>query len=268
MGNSAVMLFLCGIVLSFIILIFLEPLLKFFGSPVNVLGYAKTYTRITAIGFPFLILATGGGHLIRADGSPRFTMLCNLTGAVINTILDALFVSVMDFKMAGAAVATVIGQVVSAIMVIIYLRHCKTMALEKRHLLPKRKYVSKIAALGAAPFSNQLAMMVVQIVMNKSLKYYGSRSVYGESIPIACVGIITKINQVFMAFIIGISQGLQPIVSYNYGAGKYKRVKEAYLKAISVGTGLAVIAFLAFQFFQDRLQVYLVMEQRNISILQ
>ena len=248
MGNSAVMLFLCGIVLSFITLIFLEPLLKFFGSPVNVLGYAKTYTRITAIGFPFLILATGGGHLIRADGSPGFTMLCNLTGAVINTILDALFVSVMDFKMAGAAVATVIGQVVSAIMVIIYLRHYKTMTLEKRHLLPKRKYVSKIAALGAAPCSNQLAMMVVQIVMNKSLKYYGSRSVYGESIPIACVGIITKINQVFMAFIIGISQGLQPIVSFNYGAGKYKRVKEAYLKAISVGTGLAVIAFLAFQF--------------------
>ena len=96
-------------------------------------------------------------------------------------------------------------------------------------------------------------MMVVQIVMNKSLKYYGARSVYGEEIPIACVGIITKVNQVFMAFIIGISQGLQPLVSFNYGAAKYKRVKEAYLKSITAGLVLSLIAFLAFQFFPHRI---------------
>ena len=102
-------------------------------------------------------------------------------------------------------------------------------------------------SLGAAPCSNQLAMMVVQIVMNKSLKYYGSLSVYGEAIPIACAGIITKVNQVFMSFIIGISQGLQPIVSFNYGARKYQRVKVAYRQAIISGFVLSIAAFLLFQ---------------------
>ena len=105
----------------------------------------------------------------------------------------------------------------------------------------------RITSLGAAPCSNQLAMMIVQIVMNKSLKYYGALSAYGDSIPIACAGIITKVNQVFFSFIIGISQGLQPIVSFNYGAGKYKRVKSAYLYAISAGFVLSAIAFLTFQ---------------------
>ena len=111
-GNSAVMLFGCGVILTTITLLFLEPLLHFFGSPDNVLSYAKTYTGIVAIGFPFLILTTGSGHLIRADGRPKISMICNLTGAVINTILDALFVSVLQMGMAGAAIATVIGQVI------------------------------------------------------------------------------------------------------------------------------------------------------------
>jgi Na+-driven multidrug efflux pump len=100
-----------------------------------------------------------------------------------------------------------------------------------------------------APCSNQLAMMVVQIIMNKSLKYYGFRSIYGEEIPIACAGIISKVNMVFMAFVIGLSQGLQPIASFNYGAGKYTRVKEAYRKAIGCGAVIAVAAFILFQFF-------------------
>ena len=94
-----------------------------------------------------------------------------------------------------------------------------------------------------APCSNQVAMMVVQIIMNQSLKHYGSHSIYGENIPIACAGIITKVNMIFMSFVIGLSQGLQPIASFNYGAGKKGRVKEAYIKAISIGAVLAVIAF-------------------------
>ena len=129
-----------------------------------------------------------------------------------------------------------------------YLCHCQTVTIERKHLAIRRKYVGKISALGAAPCSNQLAMMAVQIVMNKSLKYYGARSVYGEAVPIACVGIITKVNQVFMSFMIGISQGLQPIVSFNYGAGKYGRVKEAFQKAVISCFVLSMIAFLAFQF--------------------
>lgn len=247
-GNAIMLILGCGVFLLFITQLFLEPMLQFFGSPDNVLGYAKTYTRITSIGFPFLIMATGGGHLIRADGSPKMTMICNLTGAVINTILDAVFVFGLNMGMAGAALATIIGQIISGTIAIVYLCHYKTVKLQLQHLKVKKEYVLRILSLGAAPCSNQLAMMIVQIVMNKSLKYYGALSSYGEAIPIACTGIITKVNMVFFSFIIGISQGLQPIVSFNYGAGQYKRVKEAYKKAITVGFLLSLVAFCLFQF--------------------
>lgn len=247
MGNAAVMLVSCGTILCLITQVFLKQLMVFFGSPQDVLGYAMTYTRIVSFGFPFAIFATGGGHLIRADGSPRMTMICNLSGAVINTILDALFVFGFHMGMAGAALATVIGQVISALLALSYMLHCKSVDLEKKHLKIQGEYVKRIMSLGAAPCSNQISMMIVQIVMNKSLKYYGSLSAYGEAIPIACAGIITKVNQVFMSFVIGISQGLQPIVSFNYGAGKYSRVKTAYRRAVACGFCLSFIAFLAFQ---------------------
>lgn len=248
MGNSAVLLFVCGVVLCVITQLFLDPMLRFFGSPDNVLEYAKIYTRIVSFGFPFLIVATGGGHLIRADGRPKITMLCNLTGAVINTILDALFVFVFQWGMAGAAIATVIGQVISGSLAIWHIAHCKSIKVTREHLKIKGNYTKRVLSLGTAPCGNQISMMIVQIVMNKSLKYYGSLSVYGEAVPIACAGIITKVNQVFMSFVIGISQGLQPIVSFNYGAKKYERVKAAYLRASSYGFALAIVAFLLFQF--------------------
>lgn len=249
MGNAVVLLAGSGLVLSIITLLFLKPLLLFFGSPKSVLPYAMEYTKITAFGFPFLLLSTGGGHLIRADGRPRITMLCNLVGAVLNTILDALFVFGLNLGMSGAALATIIGQIVSGALAIGYLMHGKTVTIRRENLRIKWENVTRIASLGMAPCSNQVAMMVVQIIMNQSLKHYGSHSIYGENIPIACAGIITKVNMIFMSFVIGLSQGLQPIASFNYGAGKKGRVKEAYIKAISVGAVLAVIAFLMFQFF-------------------
>lgn len=249
MGNAVVLLAGSGLVLSIITLLFLKPLLLFFGSPKTVLPYAMEYTKITAFGFPFLLLSTGGGHLIRADGRPRITMLCNLVGAVLNTILDALFVFGLNLGMSGAALATIIGQIVSGVLAIGYLMHGKTVTIRRENLRIKWENVTRIASLGMAPCSNQVAMMVVQIIMNQSLKHYGSHSIYGENIPIACAGIITKVNMIFMSFVIGLSQGLQPIASFNYGAGKKGRVKEAYIKAISIGAVLAVIAFLMFQFF-------------------
>lgn len=249
MGNAVVLLAGSGLVLSIITLLFLKPLLLFFGSPKSVLPYAKEYMKITAFGFPFLLLSTGGGHLIRADGRPRITMLCNLVGAVLNTILDALFVFGLNLGMSGAALATIIGQIVSGALAIGYLMHGKTVTIRRENLRIKWENVTRIASLGMAPCSNQVAMMVVQIIMNQSLKHYGSHSIYGENIPIACAGIITKVNMIFMSFVIGLSQGLQPIASFNYGAGKKGRVKEAYIKAISIGAVLAVIAFLMFQFF-------------------
>lgn len=248
LGNASVMLFGCGVVLCVVTLLCLEPLLLFFGSPDNVLGYAKTYTRIVAMGFPFLILTAGGGHLIRADGRPVISMVCNITGAVVNVFLDALLVSVLEMGMSGAAIATIIGQFLSGGMSIWFLCHCRTVRIQRKHLKLHRAVLFRIIALGTAPCSNQLAMMLVQIVMNKSLKYYGLRSAYGEAVPIACAGIITKVNQVFMSFIIGISQGLQPIISFNYGARQFRRVKQAYFFATTCGFVLALTAFSMFQF--------------------
>ena len=249
LGNAAVLLFLSGLIICVITQIFLTPLLKGFGSPNDVLPYAKVYVKITSIGFPFLILTTGGGHLIRADGSPQMTMICNLSGAIINTILDAIFVMGFGLGMAGAAYATIIGQIFSSILVILYLRHCKTVELKKEHFIVRRKNAFQIATIGMASFFNQVAMMVVQIVLNNSLKHYGALSVYGEAIPLACAGIVIKVNQVFFSIVIGIAQGSQPIESFNYGAKKYDRVRKAYMLASIAGASISILSFMLFQIF-------------------
>lgn len=250
-GNSITLLFGCGVILLLVTQLFLTPMMRFFGSPEHVLEYAKIYTRIVSFGFPFVILSVGGGHLLRADGNPKLTMTCNVLGAVVNTILDAVFVFGFGWGMAGAAYATIIGQMAAFGLVVYYLYHFRTVKLTKKHLMIRPCYVKRISVLGAAPCSNQLAMMVVQIVMNQSLKYYGALSSYGESIPIACAGIISKVNMLYMAFIIGISQGMQPIVSFNTGAGKHDRVKKAYLLSCGAGLVISVLAFLLF-FFAPR----------------
>ena len=248
-GNAATCLFGSGLILCIITQIFLNPMLKGFGSPADVLPYAKEYVRITAIGFPFLIITNGGGHLIRADGSPRMTMICNLSGAIMNTILDAVFVMGFRWGMTGAAAATVIGQIFSACLVFHYMCHYKTVPLERKHLVLKTECVKEIVRVGTAPFFNQLAMMVVQIVLNNSLRYYGALSAYGASIPIACAGIVTKVNQVFFSVIIGLAQGSQPIESFNYGAKQYDRVRKAFRLALISGAAMSMFSFLMFQLF-------------------
>lgn len=246
-GNAIFMLFAIGVILCLVVRLFLSPMMVLFGATPEVLDYSLTYTGITSLGFPFLILATGGSNLIRADGSPRYSMICTLTGAIINTILDPLFIFGFHMGMAGAALATIIGQIVSGLMVIGYLRRFKTVHLTLRSLHPIPSHLKAIAALGMAPFFNQMAMMVIQIVMNNTLRYYGAQSHYGSEIPLACAGIITKVNMIFFSLVIGLSQGLQPIVSFNYGAKKYDRVREAYLKAACFATAISTFSFLCFQ---------------------
>lgn len=248
-GNALVCLAGSGLILCVLAQVFMVPLLKLFGAPADVLPLAETYVRITAVGFPFLILTTGGCHLIRADGSPQMAMICNLTGAVINTILDALFVMGFHWGMAGAAIATVIGQVVSAIIVIRYLLHFKTVPLLPKHLKLQAACVKRTAQIGLASFFNQIAMMIVQVVLNNSLTYYGALSVYGEAIPLACADIVIKVNQVFFSVVIGLAQGSQPVESFNYGAEKYDRVRKAYRLAATAGVIISVLSFALFQIF-------------------
>lgn len=248
-GNAISMLAILGVILCVAVQLFLRPMMLLFGATPDVIDYACTYTRITSIGFPFLIVTIGGSNLIRADGSPKFSMLCNLVGAIVNTILDPLFIFVFHMGMAGAALATITGQILSFALVVFYLRGFKTLPLSLSDLKPNMACWARIAALGATPAFNQVAMMVVQIVMNNTLTHYGSNSVYGSDIPLACAGIISKVNMLFFSFVIGISQGLQPIVSFNFGAQKYDRVKDAYKKAVFAATAISIIAFLCFQLF-------------------
>ena len=248
-GNAVSMLAILGVILCIAVQLFLRPMMILFGATADVLNYACTYTRITSIGFPFLIVTIGGSNLIRADGSPNYSMACNLVGAVVNSILDPLFIFVFHMGMTGAALATITGQVLSFLLVVRYLRGFKTLPLSLSDLKPKTACWIQIASLGATPAFNQVAMMVVQIVMNNTLTHYGSNSIYGSDIPLACAGIISKVNMLFFSFVIGISQGLQPIVSFNFGAAKYDRVKEAYKKAVFAATAISVVAFLCFQLF-------------------
>ena len=248
-GTALALLVVCGIVIAIVTLSFLDILLQLFGVTKQVLPYAQDYTGITAWGIPCLILTTGGNHLIRADRSPTYSMLCMLTGAIINTVLDPLFIFGFGWGIKGAAWATVIGQVVSGSMVIIYFAGLRNMELSFHMLRPRFCYVKAIVSLGMASCINQIAMAVVQITMNNTLRYYGGQSVYGTDIPLACVGIISKVNMVFMAICIGISQGCQPIWGYNYGAKRYDRVRLTYKLAFRISLSVGVMFFLCFQIF-------------------
>lgn len=251
MGLS--MLVICGVVITVGVLLFLNPILNICGVTPDVLPYAQDYTGICAVGIPFLILTTGGNHLIRADRSPTYSMICMLTGAIINTILDPLFIFAFHWGIKGAAWATIIGQTLSGIMVIIYFVRFRHMELKKEMFLPKARLLKMIASLGMASCINQIAMAIVQVVMNNTLRHYGADSMYGTDIPLACVGVISKVNMVFMAICIGISQGCQPIWGFNYGAGKYDRVRETYRKAATVSLTVGIVFFICFQMFPRQL---------------
>ncbi len=252
-GTGLSMLVICGMAIAGIVLLFLNPLLQIFGVTPEILPYAQDYTGITAWGIPFLILSTGGNHLIRADRSPAYSMTCVLTGAVLNTILDPLFIFGFHLGIKGAAWATVIGQAVSGFLVILYFARFRRLELTKDMLKPQGRLVKAIASLGVASCINQISMAAVQITMNNTLRFYGAGSIYGSDIPLACVGVISKVNMVFMAICIGTSQGCQPIWGFNYGAGAYARVRETYYKAFRISLVIGILFFLCFQFFPRQL---------------
>ena len=252
-GTALSTLVITGVILAVAVLLFLRPLLSLFGATTDVMPYAVDYLGITAVGLPFYALSIGGNHIVRADRSPTYSMTCVLTGAIINTILDPLFIFGFGWGIKGAAWATVIGQVVSGILVIIYFGKFRKMYLEMSMLKPSSECLKAIISLGMASCINQIAMAVVQIVLNNILRYYGGLSVYGSDIPIACVGVISKVNQVFMAICIGISQGCQPIWGFNYGAKKYDRVRLAYRYSVTACTVIATIFFLCFQLFPHQI---------------
>ncbi|MDR1002987.1 MAG: MATE family efflux transporter [Oscillospiraceae bacterium] len=250
-GNGIVLIAIAGVAACVLSLIFLRPLLIAFGATPEVLPLSLNYSGITALGLPFLILTVAGSHFVRADSRPTAAMICTITGALINVGLDALFMFVFNWGIAGAAWATVIGQIISGILTVGYLLKFRSVTLRRRHFRLSGRFSVSIARLGTTSFVNHFIMMVVQIAMNNTLRFYGEQSVYGSTIPLAVVGVVTKVNLVVIAFIVGIAQGCQPIFSFNSGAGNNSRVKETYKKAFEGIVGVSVVAFLLLQFFPD-----------------
>lgn len=252
-GSDMTLMLICSIVITLVSQLFLRQILTAFGGRAQTLEYAVEYTRILAIGFPCAILLTGASQLIRADQSPKYAMFATLLGAVLNCILDPVLIFGLDMGMSGAALATVIGQFISAVLILFYFTRFQTFKLHWKDFVPQIQSVNRIFALGVAAGANQLAVTLVQIVMNNTLGYYGELSRYGRDIPLACVGIITKVSSVFNGVIFGISQSTQPIMGYNFGARNYARVKNTYKRAALIVTGISCAAFLCFQIFPHQI---------------
>lgn len=253
-GNALNWMVLSGVAVGIIAIVFLKPLLFLFGATESIMPYAEPYTMITNIGIPFLVFSTGASHLIRADGSPTFSMMVTLSGAVFNLIFDPVFLFVFHMGIEGIALATLLGQILSTIVALYYLlRRFKTVPIKKEHLRIQAKITRLICSLGAAACFNQLAMTIVQIIKSNTLRHYGALSAYGSEIPLAAVGAVSKVLVVFMAVILGIAQGCQPIISFNYGAQKYKRVRETYKRSVFYATSISIISFLCLQIFPHQI---------------
>ncbi len=248
-GTGISLMVLSGVVIALLAILFLRPLMLLFGATEITLPLAMTYTRITAIGIPFVLFTTASSNLIRADGSPTYAMFSNIVGAVLNVFLDALFMFGFGWGIAGAALATIVGQIVSALITLWYILHFKTVTLNRDKFRIRIKYVKAIASLGMAGFFTQFMMMLVQVTMNNVLNHYGSLSSYGSEIPFAVVAVISKLTSFVFAFLVGIGQGCQPIFGFNYGAGNYARVKETYKKGLIAALSISTLAFLLFQLF-------------------
>lgn len=247
-GNGVILMAGAGILYFVLGELFLVPLLRLFGATNEVMPFARQYSEIVLVGMPFLILTNGISNLIRADGSPKYSMVCMVAGAVVNTILDPIFIFLLDWDVFGAALATILGQFLSFFLALRYLWHFRTVELTRSCFHLELRDNLRTLYMGISSCINQIAITLVQIVLNNSLTYYGARSIYGEDIPLAACGIVMKTNAILLSIIVGISQGVQPIIGFNFGAGNYDRVRQAYLLAIRWNFVVSAVGFCLFQF--------------------
>ena len=250
-GGSITLAFICGLLMVAIIYPFKEPILTIFGASEQTIGYAIEYLNIVLAMVPVFILCNMMNSIIRADGSPMWAMLAMLVGAVVNIILDPIFIFVLHMGMKGAAWATIIGQGATFVITLIYFLNTKTFKLKKESFIPQTKTAIEVIQLGASTFFTQMAIVVVAILCNVQLAKYGMDSKYGPDIPIAIIGIESKIFTVVINLVVGIVLGCQPIVSFNMGAKRYDRVKELYKKIMICTIGIGVLFTLIFELAPD-----------------
>ncbi len=248
-GTGIVSTAAVSVVLTIICLVFCEPLMSLFGASDATLQLACDYFRIVAFFFPAYLMFNVMNSMIRADGSPTYAMVALLLGAVINIILDPLFIFVLDLGIKGAAFATVIGQVVSFSICVIYFRKPKSFKLKKSSFRIDYPVLKNLIVLGGSTFIVQISMVVMTLLCNMMLFKYGNLSKFGSDIPISVFSIQTKIYTIVANIACGIALGGQPILGYNYGAGKMNRVKECYryilISSLTVGI-LSSVIFVAY----------------------
>lgn len=242
-----------SIILCAIILIFLPQLLNIFGCTDSLRQYALDYGFVIALGIPFMMIGTTLNSIIRADGSPKYSMVSMIIGAIINIILDPIAIFTFNMGVKGAAIATIVSQIVSFIVNIMYIKRFKSIKVDKKSFKFEFLRAKTVAMLGVSSFITQMAIVIVICVQNKLFKKYGVNSKFGADIPITVLGIVMKINQILSSIIIGIAAGSQPIVGFNYGARKYKRVKETIKIVLISSLCVSCIAFILFQTIPEKL---------------
>ncbi len=252
-NNTFSWLIITALLFLIICFIFLNPLIKLFGATPDNLPYALEYGKIVIIGFPFVIIGSGMCSIIRADGTPQLTMIAMIIGCLSNIILDALFVLGFNWGMQGAAIATVIGQILNFLICMWYIPRFKTIKISLKDMKPQFSLLKKISSLGISSFISQIAIAIVMTVINYYLVLYGTMSEYGADIPMAAFGIAMKFNTILVSLATGIATGSQPIIGYNYGSGSYHRVRKSFSIATKTATFVAFIFFLIFQIFPKQL---------------
>jgi len=237
-----------SILISIILYVLLEVLVKAFGCTDNVFPYAIEYGEIILLGAPFMIIYSALSQIIRADGSPKYSMILLVVGAIINIILDPIFIMKFNMGVKGGAIATIIGQIVSCIMALLYLRRFRSIKLNKKDFVPDKSII-KVLGYGLSSFITQMTVLALFVFMNNVMTKYGASSKFGSDIPLSAYGIVSKLNSLFVASVLGISIGAQPIIGFNYGAGNYKRVKETLRKVLMVNFIIGIAFNLSYQLF-------------------
>lgn len=246
-GTGIIITIFASLMLMLIFFPFKVQILTLFGASVNSIGMAVEYFNIILSFFPVYMLSNMMNAVIRADGSPGWSMASMLSGAVINIILDPIFIFGMHWGMTGAALATVIGQCVSFAISFVYFFHTKTFKLTKKSFIPDIKTFSCALKLGTSSFITQMTIVIISLVCNIMLAKYGAMSQYGADIPIAIIGIESKVFTVVINLVVGIVLGCQPIIGYNFGAKNYSRVKQLYKSILMCTIVIGLISTLLFE---------------------
>lgn len=247
-GNAVTVSIIFSIILSVIAYFFLPKLVYMFGCTKNVYQYAVDYGKIIILGAPFMIIYSALSQLIRADGSPKYSMVLLVVGAILNIILDPIFIFTFNMGVKGGAIATVIGQIISFVMAILYLKKVKSVKLENESFKVD-KSITRTLGLGLSSFITQSTVLALFVFMNNMMTKYGALTKYGADIPLSVYGVISKINSLYISTILGISIGAQPIIGFNYGAGNYERVKETLRKVLTINLVVGLIFNIIFYLF-------------------